>query len=204
MPWEPEPDEYLLHTFTSPDSALRVEDWEEANDRGAPYRNLRVIARATGETVIHIGSAVRTAEPEFPNPHEVILYFDYSGVATRVTINARARTFAEHPGEEEPLDRLFQWLADRIPRAAPPSAIYSVSLRELLVEVFMLLGALLMTAAALFCLLFLAKDWRQRWEAIAGLVLFGAAAVSSAYDLRRMYRARKKRPPRPSDGTESP
>jgi len=206
--WEPEPDHYLRHTFPSPDGSLRVEDWEGPNERGPAYRSLRILDAATGEILAVIGSAACTHPPHFLRLDEVLLQFDYGGVPIALTIHARAGTFALHAdanpevpaGPAEPLVLLHQRLAERRPRYGALALPQEVTLREVLLEGCMLCGALLMTVAALIVLVFLAASPRERWIATGGVLLFGAGAVWSLADLRRMRLRRKGGPAGPSKG----
>src|SRR5215213_4659918 len=175
--WE----ERLVASTTSPDGALRLEDYCREGERSPAHYHLKLVQAAGGAHVlVPLGEAFRVGEVEFGagDSLRVTLRFDGSDIPAR--IDTVAKTFYFHPHDPpEPLDFLPKRLRERFIKPIPPER---PTLRRMLVILLELAGALLLFAASLWATLLGGPDNRP-WVGWLGLALFGAATLFSLLEL---------------------
>jgi hypothetical protein len=185
-------EDYVTHSATSPDGALRLEGRCHLHERAAAKYSLR-LCRATGEEeALYLGDAEWAGEVEFGSGESVALVVRYETNQVPLRMDFRSRTFQLDPdGPAEPFEVLTDRLRKRFPSRGPAGIHRPPTVRQLLVGFLELGGSLLLCLVCTWMALG-EQDSKGRWMGLLGMVLFGSAAAFSLVDLVRMLKARRR------------
>jgi hypothetical protein len=187
--WEDE--DYVTHSATSADGALRLEGHCHPHERAAASYSLRLHRAAGGEESFYLGSANWLGQVEFGPGESLALVIRYGAHPVPLHVDFRSRTFRLAPeGPAEHFDALSDRLRKRFPVAAagierPPTT------RQLVVGFLEVGGGLLLSVVSGWMLLD-TQDSKARWAGWLGLLLFGSGTAFALVDLVRMLRARRR------------
>jgi hypothetical protein len=186
-------EDYVTHSATSPDGALRLEGRCHTHERAPASSSLRLCRASGGEEAVYLGQAEWAGQPvEFGPGESVALVVRYGTHHVPLRVDFRGRTFQLDPeGPAEPFDALTDRLRKRFPSPAASGIRTPPTARQLVVGFLEFGGGLLLCVACAWMLLG-AQDSKARWIGGLGVLLFGSGAVFSLADLVRMIRARRR------------
>ena len=107
-------EQYITNSLTSPDGALRLEQYVDQEERQPARDYLRLVRTANGEEIFRLWDAKWVGEVDFSVGGELRLTLDYESRHAPVLIDVEGQTFRLHPHDfAQPLNELVAQLQEQ-------------------------------------------------------------------------------------------